>query len=65
MELEEHSIETLPERCENCGATLTEAEKQTALERGTKPVLCTVCAAEAEAALDEEVEDAEAGGLAG
>jgi hypothetical protein len=53
MELEERSIETLPERCENCGATLTDAEKQLALEQGTTPVLCTTCAAEAEAALVE------------
>jgi hypothetical protein len=59
MDLEERSIETLPERCENCGATLTEAEKQVALERGTVPVLCTTCAAEADAAVDEAVEDPE------
>jgi hypothetical protein len=59
MDLEERSIETLPERCENCGATLTEQEKQLALERGTVPVLCTICAAEAEAALEEPVEEPE------
>jgi hypothetical protein len=59
MELEERSIETLPERCENCGATLTDAEKQLALERGTTPVLCTTCAAEAEAALVEPLEEPE------
>ena len=53
MELEERSIETLPERCENCGATLTAAEKQTALERGSGPVLCTICAAEVEVPVDE------------
>lgn len=56
MELEERTIETLPDRCENCGATLTEAEKQAALERGRTPVLCTTCAAEAEAALVDEPE---------
>jgi hypothetical protein len=45
-DLEERTIETLPERCENCGATLTDAEKATALDRGTTPVLCSICAAE-------------------
>ena len=33
MELEERTVEQLPERCQNCGATLTDAEKQTALEK--------------------------------
>jgi hypothetical protein len=56
MELEEHTIETLPDRCQNCGAALTEGEKQAALERGTAPVLCATCAAEAETALAEEPE---------
>jgi hypothetical protein len=59
MDLEERSIETLPERCENCGATLTDQEKQLALERETVPVLCTTCAAEAEAALVEPLEEQE------
>ena len=57
--MEERSIETLPERCDNCGAALTEQEKQLALERGTTPVLCTTCAAEAEAALVEPQEEVE------
>jgi hypothetical protein len=56
MDLEEHTIADLPSRCESCGATLTDAEKEAALERGTVPVLCTTCAAEAEAALAEDVE---------
>ena len=34
MELEERTIEQLPERCENCGATLTRAEKQRILDDG-------------------------------
>jgi hypothetical protein len=59
VDLEERSIETLPEHCENCGATLTDQEKQLALERGTGPVLCTTCAAEAEAALVEPLEEQE------
>jgi hypothetical protein len=45
-DLEEHTIESLPGRCANCGATLTEAEKGLALESGASPVLCGVCAAE-------------------
>jgi hypothetical protein len=51
-DLEEHTIDTLPDRCENCGATLTEAEKELALERSSSPVLCTVCAAEDEPAVE-------------
>jgi hypothetical protein len=45
-DLEEHTIDSLPARCENCGATLTDAEKSLALESGASPVLCSVCAAE-------------------
>ena len=58
MELEERSVEQLPDRCENCGTALTAKEKATALEEGMSVVLCTTCAAEASAAPDEE--DAEA-----
>jgi hypothetical protein len=50
-DLEERTIETLPDRCGSCGATLTESEKQLALESGSTPVLCTVCAAEEEPAV--------------
>jgi hypothetical protein len=57
-DLEERSIETLPERCANCGATLTESEQQLALESGSTPVLCTVCAAEEVPAV-EAAEDLE------
>jgi hypothetical protein len=46
MDLEERSIEELPEHCQNCGAKLTDAEKQTALESRASLVLCTTCAAE-------------------
>jgi hypothetical protein len=45
-DLEEHSIESLPERCASCGATLTQAEKELALELERTPVLCSNCAAE-------------------
>src|SRR3954462_6169995 len=48
MELEERTIEQLPDRCQNCGATLTDAEKEPALEEGSALVLCTPCASEAE-----------------
>jgi hypothetical protein len=47
MELEERTIEELPERCDNCGATLTPVEKQRILDDGSSVALCTICAAEA------------------
>jgi hypothetical protein len=59
MDLEEQTIEQLPERCQNCGASLTEAEKATALEEGSAVVLCTVCAAEAEPVPEEDPEQLE------
>jgi hypothetical protein len=58
MDLEERTIETLPERCENCGATLTAAEKQRILDEGATAALCTTCAMELTPLADEE-EDAE------
>ena len=57
MELEERSIEELPERCESCGTTLTAAEKQRILDDGTSVALCTTCAAEAVALGDEDSEE--------
>ena len=60
MDLEEHSIEHLPNRCENCGATLTDTEKQAALERGGTPVLCSNCAAEQVPIADDEAGDPDA-----
>lgn len=56
MALEERSIADLPDRCQNCGATLTDTEKQAALERETTPVLCSTCAAEVASALPDDVE---------
>jgi hypothetical protein len=53
VELEERTIEQLPERCDNCGATLTPAEKQRILDDGSSAALCTICAAEATAMADE------------
>jgi Fe-S-cluster containining protein len=60
MELEERTIEQLPDRCQNCGATLTDAENETALTDGPPSglVLCTTCASEVVPV--EEAEDAEA-----
>ena len=55
MDLEEHTLESVGERCEECGATLTEREIELALEAGG-PNLCSVHRAEA-VALDEPVDD--------
>ena len=56
MDPEESALETVGERCEECGAKLTAAELQQVMESGG-PALCTVHAAEATAldpdALDE------------
>jgi len=60
VELEERSVEQLPDRCENCGTALTAKEKATALEEGVSVVLCTTCAAEV-AATPDEGEDFAAG----
>ena len=53
MSLEEHSIETAGERCEECGARLTPAELQAVLESGG-PTLCAIHAAEDEPALADD-----------
>ena len=60
MELEERTIESLPERCESCGTTLTDAEKRRILDDGATMALCTTCAVEAEA-IPEEADEADAG----
>lgn len=58
MELEERTVEDLPERCDNCGATLTESEKQRILDEGSGTALCTTCATELESVADgEDVEE--------
>ena len=41
MDLEEHTLESAGERCEECGAKLTERELQAVLESGG-PSLCTI-----------------------
>ena len=60
MELEERTIEQLPDRCENCGAELTDTEKRTALTEGPPggAVLCTICAAEVVPVAEDEEEEA-------
>ena len=45
MDLEEHTLETAGERCEECGAKLTEDELAAVLETGG-PSLCKIHAAE-------------------
>lgn len=50
VDLEEKTIEELPERCEECGAKLTPGEIQAAMESGG-PALCSIHAAEDEPGL--------------
>ena len=45
MSLEEHSIDVAGDHCEECGAKLTSAEMEAALESGG-PALCRVHADE-------------------
>lgn len=54
-DLEEHTIEKLSDRCEECGAPLTAQELRAALESGG-PVLCSVHAAENVTAEPDEAE---------
>jgi uncharacterized protein with PIN domain len=50
MELEEKSLPTAGDRCEECGAKLTAAELEAVMESGG-PVLCAIHAAEDEPGL--------------
>jgi uncharacterized protein with PIN domain len=45
MELEERTLENVGDRCEECGAKLTQRELEQVIESGG-PALCTVHAAE-------------------
>ena len=58
MDLEEHTLETAGETCEECGAKLTQEELAAVLESGG-PALCKIHAAEVVplAEEDETVED--------
>jgi hypothetical protein len=54
MDLEENvGVETVKERCESCGAPLTEEEIQSALEGASDSFLCSRCAAEQISVPDE------------
>jgi hypothetical protein len=53
MDLEEHTLEQAGDRCEECGAKLTEQELALTLERGG-PTLCSIHLAELEPAEDDE-----------
>ena len=53
MDLEEKSIEQIGDRCEECGAKLTPAELEAAMESGG-PALCTVHADEVVPVSDED-----------
>jgi hypothetical protein len=55
MDLEERTIEEIGDRCEECGAPLTESELEAVLEAGG-PALCTIHAAEVLALEDEDDE---------
>jgi hypothetical protein len=50
MDLEEHTLETVGDRCEECGAKLTPQEIQAVMESGG-PALCSIHAAEDEPGL--------------
>jgi hypothetical protein len=50
MDLEEKSLDQVGDRCEECGAKLTPAEMQAAMEAGG-PALCSIHAAEDEPGL--------------
>jgi hypothetical protein len=56
MDLEERSLETIGDRCEECGAKLTQEELEAILESGG-PVLCSIHAAEDEPGLAADEAD--------
>jgi hypothetical protein len=53
VDLEEHTVEDLSDRCEECGAKLTADEQKAALESGG-PVLCTIHAADVVPVAEEQ-----------
>jgi hypothetical protein len=59
MDLEEKTLETVGDRCEECGARLTGPELQQVIESGG-PALCTVHAAEVVPVGEEDGPEAEA-----
>ena len=59
MDLEERTLETVSDRCEECGAQLTPAELEAVLESGG-PALCSIHAAEVVPVADENGDPEEA-----
>jgi hypothetical protein len=59
MDLEERTLETVSDRCEECGAELTTAELKAVLESGG-PALCSIHAAEVVPVADDDSEAEEA-----
>jgi uncharacterized protein with PIN domain len=59
MDLEERTLETASDRCEECGAELTHVELQAVLESGG-PALCSIHAAEVVPVADEDGDTEEA-----
>jgi uncharacterized protein with PIN domain len=53
MDLEEHTLDTVGDRCEECGAKLTPKELEAVMEAGG-PALCTTHADEIVPVADEE-----------
>ena len=53
MDLEERTLEDVPDRCEECGARLTPQELEAVLESGG-PALCTIHAAEVVPVAEED-----------
>jgi hypothetical protein len=58
MDLEEHTLETAGETCEECGAKLTQEELAAVLESGG-PALCKIHAAEVVPLSEEDAAAAE------
>jgi hypothetical protein len=56
VDLEERTLESLGDRCEECGTKLTAREMELALERGG-PVLCSVHAADVAPLGDDDAVD--------
>jgi len=56
MDLEPKTLDRLSDRCEECGAKLTPAELQAAMESGG-PALCAIHAAEDEPGLAADESD--------
>jgi hypothetical protein len=55
MDLEEHTLDQAGDRCEECGAKLTERELELVLERGG-PTLCSIHLADAVAVTEDDDE---------